>query len=1057
MTHRQHFVSTLREVLRYGGVLIGAALLPLSALAQERTFDLESKNAVDAIPEFARQAGIQILAPAAKLRGIKTPALKGTFDIRAALTRLLENTGLDVVAFNGDTIVLREATSPTMTAKDTTGGRLPGDGVAAAQTPPQWGLRAQIAIDEIVVTGTRIVRDGYEAPTPVTVASTEAIRSSGTINIADFVNTLPSLAGSATPGNSQKSTSSGQAGINALNLRGLGTSRTLVLLDGQRSVPTTVSGLVDVNNFPQDLVSRIDVVTGGASAAYGSDALSGVVNFILDKNYTGLKGEISGGLTTYGDNATGKVSLTGGTPYADGRGHVLVSAEAFYVDGVLNSPRDWNKQGWKIIDNPDYTPTNGLPRLIVRSQAGLSTATPGGVITDTALRGIDFGPGGTPRQFNYGSLVSDPYHVGGDWKYSNTDHNSSLEGRMDHQSIFARISYDASDDLNVFAQTQWGYTYAQNFNAKQYNIGNLTVRSGNPFIPASVQAQMTALGVTSFTLGTMNEDLDRISQINGRTVNRYVVGAEGRFDALGSDWSWDGYYQKGIGRSSERVSTTRRSTYALAIDAVRHPINGAIVCRIALSEPNHPCVPYNLMGVGVNSAAAIDYVSENAYRYQHFSEDVISATVRGEPFSNWAGPVSLALGIEHRREAVTGISSAADQAQDFFVGNFLPNTGAFTVTEGFFETVVPLADDRSWARTFDLNAAVRATNYSVSGYVTTWKLGLNYVPVDDLRFRLTRSRDIRAPNLGELFQAGTTNIRNIRDPFNNNTATQAYFTTTGNTALVPEKADTIGAGVVFQPSFVPGFQASVDYYSISIEDAIGTLGAQTVVDLCYLGQQNFCRAITRGVSNGVDVISSIQNQPFNYVTQEARGLDFEASYRTALEAWHEGLHGSVVLRMLATRYLENYIDNGVPGINPTDTVGDHSGSGPPRWRYVGSLIYEAARTSFNITARGISAGYRDRSFIACTSGCPAATVNNMTIDNNRAAGAIYWDFAATHTFLRTAAMEAEVFLNIRNLADRDPAMVAYGNVGTDFTRGPWNPTLYDTLGRVFRAGVRFRN
>lgn len=1048
-------LSVKPRILRHGGIVLAAALLPCAALAQQRTFDLPASYVLDVIPEFARQAGVQILAPAANLQGVKSPAIKGRLDVRDALVKLLEQTKLEIALYNGETFVLREASPPTMLAeKPVPPRRALVNRLPRARAPAPPNAPASIDIDEIVVTGSRVIRNGYEAPTPVTVAGTLEIRSAGTINIADFVNTLPSLAGSVTPGNSQKSTSSGTAGINALNLRGLGTTRTLVLLDGQRSVPTTVTGLVDVNNFPQELVSRIDVVTGGASAAYGSDALSGVVNFVLDKTYTGVKGEVSGGITTYGDNASGKASLTGGAPFGGGRGHVLVSAEAFHVQGILNSPRKWNQDGWKVFDNPAYTPASGLPRLIVRSRTGLGAATPGGIITDTALRGIDFGPGGAPRQYNYGTLVSDPYHVGGDWKSSNTDSNSSLEGRMNHQSVFTRASYDIADNVNAYVQASWGYTYAQNFNAKQYNIANLTVRSGNPFIPADVQARMTALGLSSFTLGTTNADLGRISQMNGRTVNRYVIGANGRFDAFGAEWDWDGYYQKGIGRSSERVSTTRRSAYAFAIDAVRDPRTGAVVCRVALTDPNAGCIPYNLMGIGVNSAAAIDYISQNAYRYQRFNQDVAAVTVQGEPFSVWAGPVSLAVGLERRREAVRGLSSAIDQAQDLFVGNFLPNDGKFTVTEGFLETVVPLASGGPIGKFLDLNLALRATNYSVSGYVTTWKIGATYQPIDDLRFRVTRSRDIRAPNLAELFQAGTTNIRNIRDPFNNGAATQAYFTTTGNLDLVPEKADTTGLGVVVQPAVLEGFQASADYYSIHIKNAIGTLGAQTLVDLCYIGNQTFCGVITRGVSNGVNVISSIINRPFNYVTQEARGLDLEMGYRFSLERWNDAWAGDLTLRLLATRYLRNYTDSGIPGDAPADTVGDHSGSGPPKWRYVGSIGYAAHPFNLTLTARGISSGFRDTSFIECASACPVSTINHQTIDNNRVAGALYWDLGVTYRMPSLAGVDAEVFLNIKNLGNKDPATVAYGNTGTDFTRGPWNPTLYDTLGRVFRTGVR---
>ncbi len=1050
-------VASKKAVLR-GGVAALALLWGHSAFAQQRAFNLDAGDLVKAIPQFAQQAGVQIVAPAG-ITGIRTPALRGTYDVRAALDSLLQRTNLEVISDDGRVIVLRvrqqhaDSSAVMKVAAETSAAPMQAAQVAPAAPAPAQNAQAP-ALEEIVVTGSRVVRDGYEAPTPLTVVGVEQIQAAGPSNIADFVNQLPTLAGSQTPGNSQKSSSAGNAGVNTLNLRALGSTRTLVLLDGQRSVPTTVNGLVDINNFPQDLVSRVDIVTGGASAAYGSDALSGVVNFVLNTTFTGVKGEVSGGVTTYGDDRNWKVALTAGTPFAGGRGHFLFSGELSNLDGVLYTTRDWNMQGWKIFNNPAYTATNGLPRLIIRNHTGLSTASQGGIITNTALRGIDFGPGGVPRQYNYGVLTSDPFQVEGDWKSTNTDFNASLDGKMNHQSAFTRASYDLTDDLNVFVQGQWGYSFVHNVNAQQYNVANVIISSGNPFIPASVQAQMTALKITQFTLGTMNADLERIQQLNGRTVLRFVAGAKGKVDAFDNAWNWDAYFQKGVSRASENLTTTRRSNYTNAVDAVRAP-SGAIVCRSTLTSPSNGCVPYNVMGVGVNSEAALNYIRYKAHRNQRFSEDVAAATARGEPFSNWAGQVSLALGIEHRREAVSGASTDVDRSLDLFVGNFLPNAGSYTVTEGFVETVFPLAKDTVWARSLDLNAAMRGTGYSVSGYVTTWKLGLTYNPIDDIRFRATRSRDIRAPNLGELYQAGSTTVNFLRDPFNNNNTIQSYQTVSGNLGLVPEKADTLGLGVVIQPQFFPGFSASADYYNIKIGGAIGSYGAQTILDLCYAGQQIYCDAITRGSIGGVAAITAMRIQPFNFVTQKAQGLDLEASYRTRLDAFSSDWNGDVILRALATRYIENYQFSGVPTDDPTDSVGGNAGSGPPKWRYMFSATYSNDPIVLNVTGRGISAGLLNTSWIQCTSGCPASTTNHMTVENNFAPGAFYWDMALTYKFMHGDSGTAEAFFNVKNIANTDPAMIPWGNSGTDYNRGPSNPSLYDVLGRVFRAGIRF--
>ncbi|MDB5687132.1 MAG: hypothetical protein JWR77_1721, partial [Rhizorhabdus sp.] len=239
---------------------------------------------------------------------------------------------------------------------------------AQAQMAP---VEEETAPSEIIVTGSRIVRDGYNAPTPVSVISTKELKAEAPANIADFVNTLPSVRGSSTASNSSGSLSNGIAGIASINLRALGANRTLVLFDGQRSVASATNGNVDVNTFPQALIERVEVVTGGASSAYGSDAVAGVVNFILDKKYTGIKGEYEYGVTTYGDAPNHKATLTAGTSFGEGKGHILLSGEYFTQKGVDTIDRDWNDSGFFQIDNPAFTATNGQPARLV--QAGIGT------------------------------------------------------------------------------------------------------------------------------------------------------------------------------------------------------------------------------------------------------------------------------------------------------------------------------------------------------------------------------------------------------------------------------------------------------------------------------------------------------------------------------------------------------------------------------------------------------------------------------------------------------------------------------------------------------------
>lgn len=895
-------------------------------------------------------------------------------------------------------------------------------------------------LDEVRVTGSRVARPGYQAPTPLTTIDRDEIDASAPVNIADFVNQLPSVVGSTTPATSNVSIGTGAAGINAINLRNLGTNRTLVLLDGVRSVGSQINGAVDVNTYPQGLIRGVEVSTGGASAAYGSDAVSGVVNFILDKYYTGIKGSVEAGQTTYGDDDSRRYALTAGAPFADGRGHVLFNAEKVDRDGIFGVPRAWNDNGWYIVTNPDYAAGNGQPERLVTAQAGLSNAAPGGIITNTALRGTYFGVGGTVNQFAYGN-TRDPWTVGGDWEMVQVNNVTTLDPSEDRDSAFGRASFQVTDNVEVYGQVSWARHSAWQNSGVQLNQGNITILSDNAFIPAEVKSQLDALGITSFSLGSTNADLPVRQLNNTRIVKRYTVGASGFFNLWNSEWDWDTYWQHGVADTHEvAVNITNNARLALAQDAV-FDTAGNIVCRSTLTDPGNGCIPFNRMGVGVNSQAALDYLLGDPQRRQRFEQDVVGVNFNAaDAFENWAGPVSLAVGLEHRKEEVSGHVEDIYQS-GWFVGNYLPSFGKYDVTEAYLETVMPLITG------LDLNAAVRATDYSTSGYVTTWKAGLTWQPIDDILLRVTRSRDIRAPNLGELYQSGATRTNNLSDPFNNNVTVQFRETVSGNPLLVPESSDNWGIGAVFRPRVLPGFVISADYFDIKIVDAIGSLNAQVIADRCYEGNATYCNSIIRGQSeDGSTVITSVLLSPFNFAQQHVRGMDLEASYDRPL-----GI-GDLSLRALASRYFENQLDNGIDV--PTDSAGQNALGGTPKWLYRLSASYRVDNTTFTLTGRGLSSGVHDTSFIECSSGCPASTASNRTINDNHIAGAFYLDASIAYRF-ELGDVKNEVFFAVNNLANRDPAIVAYGPAGSAYTYASTHPGLYDYLGRTFRLGIRF--
>jgi iron complex outermembrane receptor protein len=914
-------------------------------------------------------------------------------------------------------------------------------------------------VEEVVVTGTRIVRDGYQAPTPVTVMGAEQLQSFASPNIADALNTMPELSGSATPATSVSTASTGNSNINALNLRALGTNRTLVLVDGRRAVASSMSGLVDVNLIPQDLVSRVEVVTGGASAAYGSDALSGIVNFVLNKDFTGLKLNAQTGSTTYGDGDNWAGGLTYGTPFGEGRGHFLFSADYRHQDAIPINDRGWNLEGWQFMANPNYKSggvLTGQPQWLRLSQVGPSTGFAGGVITDTAFRGTAFGPGGTPYQIQFGDLVSDPDMHGGDWQLTQvrgTRAGTSLLGGSKTESFFTRGSWDLTDDVNVFAQASYARDRNNNYAFSLEDTGSITLKVDNAFLPESIRQAMLAQGVSTFHMGSMHTDLPIVNATNDRSVLGLLTGAEGRF---GDGWSWNTYYQHGV---SDFESVAKGMVYnpymALAYDSVIDPDTGAAVCRSTLTDPSNGCKPYNPFGSGVNTQGAVDYVTGNGeqmWRKQQMTQDVAALTLNGTPFATWAGDVSVATGIEWRMESIgKGRNDSLSPTQKWWVGGYQISKGSYNVKEAFLETVVPLAKDLPLLQALDFSGAVRATDYSTSGSVETWKLGLNWTPIDDVRFRTTLSRDIRAPNLEELFSNGGGGAPAITNPWLGDATEYITSPRIGNRELTPEKADSFGGGIVLTPRFLPGFAVSVDYWKVDIDDAIGLPATQDIINGCHDGQTDFCSAITFA-DDGSQHISVVNRVPFNYTTMIARGVDYEASYQFTASSIYSALPGRVQLRALATNYLK--MASTINGV-VDDTAGQNTSFGPPSWKWNASVNYALDAFRGSLTARGISSGVYDNDWIVCSTDCPESTSKYRTVNDNHIPSSIFWDASLTYAFTFANA-DVESFVNVRNIFDRDPPIVAPNAGGFNYTVASSNPQLYDQLGRTFTVGLRMK-
>lgn len=956
--------------------------------------------------------------------------------------------------------------------------------------------------DQIIVTGSRVARDGFQAPTPLVVLTQKDIQNtSPTNNIADFVNQLPQLAGSTKPGNSRLNISNGSAGINALNLRNLGEGRVLILVDGRRSVGSTIFGWVDINTIPQALVDRVEVVTGGASSAYGSDAVTGVVNFVLNKKLEGLRitGDI--GLTDKGDGFNYSGSIAGGMSFADGRGHAVFNAEIAHQDGIYEiDPKDrpWNHRGYLAFQNPDYVAGNGLPQFItVRRNAGQTNQAPGGFITgsagnNNALRGLYFTQNGQVNQFNYGSFNSPALNsgsavtrtVGGDWRLNDSGRRIGLNPKDDRWGAYGRLSYEVADGVEIFAEGS--YNRQEVFFNAGPNLGSATLDTrGCTTTPVPITCNAFALqtlgaarlaGVTSVSITTTAADLPFRGINNTREVQRYVVGAEGEFDAFGKAARWDVYGQYGRSdlreqlRNIMHVTRMRNATdvaFAPAGNAGGYAA-GSIQCLINVdaSTTNNDanCVPLNRLGLGVADPAAIDYALGDPYRKQVLEQFVTGANLSLTPFATWAGDVSIAVGAEYRKEKIRGSVPTEFQplatvdangrpgfTNQWSVGNYLPFKGSYNVKEAYLETVVPLGLG------LEFNGAVRATDYSNSGYVTTWKLGATWAPIEDIRFRVTRSRDIRAPNLNELFQAGTANSDSVRNPNfvqgDPSTGPQNFpysGLTTGNPDLKPEKADSWNIGAVITPRFLPGFTASVDYFRIDLKDAIDTITAQEIVNRCDEGRQEYCAAITEDPAReqpGPPRVPYllIRSQPFNFVSKLVRGIDFDAAYRLPV-----GGENAITLKGTATRYIDNISDTGITGVTPVNGVGAVGlQSNTPKWIFRGSLNFETPTFSGTVVGRGVSSGKYLANAIECTTGCPVSTSQFPTYDNNHVKGTFYVDLNLTQKVSVKSGSEAEFFFNVTNLFDADPLLLPETGLSAA-------STYSDLLGRAFRVGIRFK-
>lgn len=1024
----------------------------------------------------------------------------------------------------------------------------PRGGVACASTLVALAVSGAIhaqgaaeeSISEVVVTGSRVITDGFAAPTPVTVITAEQMQATAPTSLSEAINQLPQLKSSYTPATTGfAATANGGNGGSYANLRGLNPKRVLVLLDGKRVVQSQanggVAGAVDLNILPQSLIRNVDVVTGGASAAYGSDALTGVLNFVLDTRLTGFKGEVRGGRTRYGDNENYDGSLAWGSGFADGRGHVIASAEYYHTDGIYDYSRRPFANGVATINNCALPQTSiSCPSRIVAGPVMPSNMSSGGLITGgaTALRGQTFHGNGQVRAFPFGQLRNTSTMVGGGIDEEQGQYFNFVP-ESTRKSGYLRAEYDLADSWTVHADMLYGESRNEFHGLPNYTglTGAFTLFADNPYLPASVVSQMSGPGATSarlynpatglfdgpsvntITVGRINLDFPEQYSYSDTSTLRFEVGVDGKI----GDWNVGAYYTHGNAENDNITEGVGILTNLFnALDAVASPggpglpAAGTPICRSTLTTPGNGCVPVNIVGQGVASPEALAYIHDSPHQarlLQRLKQDAFEVSFRGEPFSTWAGAVALGGGAAYRRESLNGTSDPLASAYlpaipgtvaykpgltpalningfpstkqgtvgGWHTGNNIGSSGSLDVREVFAEVLVPLAREQSFARQLDLNAAVRYADYEYGGGQTNWKVGLVYRPIESLKLRATQSRDIRAPNLADLFAGPSIVLAGVSDPFRRGTTgqpEQANFGNTiteGNRNLKPEVGDTFTLGAVYSPEWAEGLTLSLDYYYIRITDAIAQAGGQVIVNQCFDGNASFCSLITRnsdpasfGAGNTIGPITTLLNPVLNIGTTHNAGYDIEASYNLPLGRLFDDRSDSLTFRLLANRLTKNtsYV---VGATSITSQVGINGGGiiqgtgGNNDWTATLNVTYRNGPLTVHLQERFINGGRIQANVDEQGNPYPAnAPVNaNATqsgIVPNTVPAYFYTDLTANYSFGPERRYQG--FLTINNLLDKKPPET----LGTYFGLGvvPSNYSRYDLFGRTFTMGARFR-
>ncbi|WP_298094691.1 TonB-dependent siderophore receptor [Brevundimonas sp.] len=957
---------------------------------------------------------------------------------------------------------------------------------AMAQEAPAQDL------DDVVVTGSRIPQANLVTTSPVTQVTGEDIDVAGVTRVEDLISQLPQAFAA------QNSTvSNGSSGTATVSLRNLGSSRTLVLIDGRRmGYGSPNDDAADLNQIPEQLVERVEVLTGGASAVYGSDAVAGVVNFIMKKDFEGLQvdaqygfyqhnndydgvGNLRAEITRRGltnaaqfrlpadnvsDGESRSLNVTLGVTAPDGKGNLMAYAGYRNNNPILQGDRDYSTCS---IGAP-----NAATGPATYSCGGSGTSFPGR-FTNFSTFNSTLGTGRTfvPFDSNTGNYNFGPLNY-----YQRPDERYTM-------GAFGR--YEVSDKAEVFAQLMFS----------DYKSVAQIAPSGNFFSTPDINCDNPLLGAQQrTTIGCTAAD---VTAGNRRTlyVGRRNVEGGGRQDTLGYEsyrgvvgirgeltegWNYDVAAQfSRVNMSRVYLNDFSTTRLGRALDVVS--VGGVPTCRSVVNGTDPACVPYDIFISGGVTQAALNYLQIPLIQTGETTQQVVTAAVTGD--TGWSLPTSsntiqVAFGAEYRRDYLGSTTDTAFATGDGAGqgGPTIGVTGDADVSEVFGEIQIPLADGQAWAYSASIDAAYRRSEYENLG-TDTYKIGADYAPIEDIRFRASYSRAVRAPNVIELFAAQGFGLFDAdRDPCDATTGavaancvgtarhqvTSAQSTsgaldspagqynqlTGGNPNLNPEEADTYTYGVVWTPSFVPGFNLSVDYFDIQVDGLVSSVGALNTLDLCY-GQNDAaaCGRITRNAGGqlwvGTGVVQDLNNNIGGLATS---GLDFNANYAFDWEDLGVANLGSMQLSFVGTLLNELITDTGLGTVSSVyDCAGffaNQCGTPNPEYRHRARATW-LTPWDMDVSATWRHYGEVELAVLSATNG----SLNNGGTRLDRYFDAEnYLDLAATWQVMDTVTLRA----GVNNVLDNDPQL-SY-SVGTT-GNGNTYPQVYDSLGRYFFVGV----